>query len=367
MKRILLTATVPGHIETFHIPLAQALSGRGWVVDTASNGLVNDPSIAASYLVDWTRSPLSFGNIRSARQLKEILKNGGYDLVYCHTPVAAAITRLAARSSRAHGTRVAYMGHGFHFFRGAPLSYWLTFFPAEWVLSFLTDDILTINREDFERARRWFHANVHRTSGVGIDLGRFSSKGYAEPNQLRAETGISTESKVIMFVGEISTGKNQELLIRALSKLDVGNTQTDLVLVGDGPARPRLEQLTADVGLTNRVHFLGRRSNVSDLLAEADLVASASVREGLPQNVVEAMAMGKPVLASPIRGHVDLIEHGVNGFLTQSFDPEEWALAIKHILSHPKLAARVGRKASERAQDFEVSKAVAEVVTILDR
>lgn len=367
MKRMLVTATVPGHIETFHLPLTRAMASRGWVVDTASSGPVNDPSITESHVVDWTRSPFSLRNIRAARQLKVILEENEYDLVYCHTPVAAAISRIVARSHRAHGTRVAYMGHGFHFFRGAPLSYWLTYFPVEWMLSFLTDDILTINEEDFERASRRFHSHVHLTKGVGLDLERFHAASDTPPQDFRIAEGIAPNSAIVMFVGELSQRKNQDLLLRAASQAVNTGLQVDVVLVGDGPAKTQLEELALELGLADRVHFLGRRSDIPQLLSQADLVASPAIHEGLPQNVLEAMAMGRPVLASPIRGHVDLIEHGVNGFLTQSFDPEEWALAIKHILSHPKLAARVGRKASERAQDFEVSKAVSEVVTILAR
>lgn len=214
---MLLTDTVPGHIETFHLPLAKVMTDQGWVVDAACNGSVRDPNIKTSYAVDWMRSPFSLGNIRAAHQLKGILKTNEYNLVYCHTPVSAAVTRLVSRSARSRGTRVAYMGHGFHFFHGAPLSYWMTYFPVECALSFLTDDILPINKEDFEVASRWFHANMHKTIGVGIDLGRFNSKASTNPTKLLAEAGIATESKIVMFVGEVSKGKNQELLIRALS------------------------------------------------------------------------------------------------------------------------------------------------------
>ena len=367
LTKLLLTATVPGHLSTFHLPLARELSRRGWTVDTAADGPVDDLAISASHVLPWTRSPFSFGNVRAYRQLKGLLDREHYDVVYAHTPVGGVITRLAARNARKHGTRVAYMAHGFHFYRGAPLRLWALYYPVERLLARLADDLLVINQEDYARANSQFKTNVHATRGVGIDAERFTAvanQGVGEG--VRAELGLVRNRKVVLAVGELNANKNHELLIRSWPELLASGVDAELLIAGEGVLRPMLEALIESLGLSDRVRLLGTRDDVPELLAASDLVVSASQREGLPQNVLEAMTAEKPVLVSPIRGHVDLVTHGTTGFITQGFEVDEWSLALKTLLTRPQLLARVGATAWESARKYALPEAMEPVLEVLD-
>lgn len=367
MTRLLLTATVPNHLSTFHLPLARELSRCGWTVETAADGPVDDPAIATSHVLPWTRSPFSLGNIRAYRELKSLLDREHYDVVYAHTPVGGVITRLAARNARKRGTRVVYMAHGFHFYRGAPLQLWALYYPVERLLARLTDDLLVINQEDYIRANSQFKTNVHATRGVGIDPERFTAVANQGADEgVRAELGLVSNRKVVVAVGELNANKNHELLIRAWPGLLASGVDAELLIAGEGVLRPMLEALIDSLGLSDRVRLLGTRADVPELLTQADLVVSASQREGLPQNTLEAMTAGVPVLVSPIRGHVDLVSHGTTGFITQGFEAEEWSLALKMLLTRPHLLARVGAAAQESARRYQLPEAMEPVLQVLD-
>ena len=143
--------------------------------------------------IDFSRS---LGKVRqqlqSGRQVKELLAEG-FDLVHCHSPICAAITRACARKYRKSGrTKVIYTAHGFHFFDGAPLKNWLIYYPVEKAMSRYTDTLITINSDDYERAKEQLHAvNTVYLHGVGIDLKRWNNEGNcADPEALRGEIGL---------------------------------------------------------------------------------------------------------------------------------------------------------------------------------
>lgn len=359
MSTILVTATVPVHIERFHLPLLRRLSEAGWEVHVASSADLVDESITKSHVLPWTRSPFSFGNIRAYKQLKSLLDGQHFDVVYCHTPVGGAITRLAARDARKRGTKVVYMAHGFHFYTGAPLVNWLVYYPVEKFLSHLTDDLLVINGEDFDRASTKFPTNVVMTRGVGINFHSFEGEvTRAMRTQLRESIGLQVDRPMVLAVGELNKNKNHELLIRAWATGPGDGIDADLVVAGTGGLCEHLEALAADLGVADRVHFLGYRTDIPDLVSVADLLVSSSRREGLPQNVAEAMAAGTPVLVSSIRGHLDLITHGRTGFMTQGFAPEEWALALRTILADPDCLSRVSAAGRVSARKYELQEAL---------
>ena len=149
--------------------------------------------------------------------------------------------------------------------------------------------------------------------------------------------GRSEEMPVLICVGRLSAGKGQDRLIAMLPSL-----AGELVLVGGGDMRDDLERMAVDLGVRDRVRFLGEREDVSALLAEADVFVLASVSEGLPLAVLEAMASGTPVVAFDLPGLRDVIDHGSSGFLIPQGDTEAFGLAVRRLLEDPQLAQQVG-------------------------
>lgn len=176
MKRILFVANVHQHFLDCHVPYIQWLTEQGHEVHVAAGEERTVPFAARQFNLSIRRSPFSFKNIRAFGQLKSIIRENRYDLVHCHTPMGAVLTRLAARSFRRKGLlKVLYTAHGFHFFKGAPLAYWLTFYPVEKWLSRDTDVIITINREDFALVQKNGFRNhqTFRIDSIGVTPGKF--------------------------------------------------------------------------------------------------------------------------------------------------------------------------------------------------
>ena len=139
------------------------------------------------------------------------------------------------------------------------------------------------------------------------------------------------------------------------------------VLAGTGPDRATLETLARALGVENRVLFLGYREDIPDLLANCDLFVLPSLYEGLPLSILEAMAAGKPVIASAIGGNNEVILHGENGLLVPKADPAALAAAIRAVLSDGALAGRLAEGGKSRVQrDFSVEAMVESVSQVYD-
>ena len=155
-KKVLFTATVvKTHINVFHLPYLKWFKEQGYEVHVAAkNDFVNEPCTIPHcdkfYDINFARFPFSNANIEAYKQLKKIITENDYDIIHCHTPVAGVLTRLAARNCK--NTTVIYTAHGFHFFKGAPLLNWLIYYPVERFCARFTDKLITINKEDYERA-----------------------------------------------------------------------------------------------------------------------------------------------------------------------------------------------------------------------
>lgn len=317
--RILYVTTIGSTMDFFN-RLLQELVEQGHTVDIACNDTVKPVSPffyelgCQVHTISCTRSPFHPGSISAVRQLRELVKSKQYDIVHCHTPVAAFCTRLACIGLPC---KVMYTAHGFHFYKGAPLKNWLLFYPAEKLCAHFTDVLITINREDYALAQKKLKAGrIVYVPGVGIDLSAFAPE---KTGISRQELEIPEGNRVILSVGELSHRKNHALLIRAVA----GMQNTTVLIAGTGERKEELQALARE--LSCDVRFLGYRRDVAALCGACDLFALPSFQEGLPVALMEAMACEKAVSCSSIRGSVDLVD-GVGGTL---FDPAEVASCRK--------------------------------------
>lgn len=256
--------------------------------------------------IDCSRSPMSPSNFRAVSEIRRLAEKGHYEIVHCHTPVAALCTRLACKGLQKQGISVIYTAHGFHFFRGAPLKNWLFFFPMEWICSFWTDVLITINTEDYALACKWLHARrTEYVPGVGVDTGKFAGVSIDRIAK-RAEIGVPADAFLILSVGELNPNKNHETVLKAISVLK--DPSVWYLIAGKGELDRHLGRTAASLGLESRFQLLGFRNDVSELYQAADLFVHPSFREGLPVSVMEAVASGMSVLCSDIRGARDLTE-----------------------------------------------------------
>lgn len=310
--KILYVTTIGNTMGFFNCFIGKLIEA-GHIVDIATNendGKTPVQDIFRKYgcnirHISCSRSPLDRGNITAVSELKKIIKNGNYDIVHCHTPIAAVCTRLACKKERKKGTSLFYTAHGFHFYHSAPLKNWILYYPIEWLCSWWTDVLITINQEDYNRAKKRLHAKkTVYIPGVGIDIDQFK-KGTIDIEKKRAELGLQDEDIMLLSVGELSARKNHEIVIRALHELE--NPHVKYFICGEGELEQYLGDLIWKLGMKNKVKLLGYRTDISELCQSADLFIFPSRQEGLPVALMEAIACKTPVICSKIRGNTDLV------------------------------------------------------------
>ena len=331
MKRILICTTILTTVKAFLIPQIRLLQDMGYCVDVAGYKDVNelDEIVDNVYDIPYQRSPFSKQNIEASRQLKEIVRKNNYDLIHFHTPIASAFGRWTVKEFRKNGTKVIYTAHGFHFFKGASMKNWLIYYPVERILAHFTDLLITINHEDYNRAKTVKAQKVVYIPGVGVDTEKFATS-TVDKKEKRQEIGVHEDALVLLSVGELNKNKNHETVIRAVSKLN--NPKICYVICGKGDLEGQLRELVASLGMERQVKLLGFRTDVSEIYQVADMFVFPSFREGLSVSLMEAMAAGLPVVCSDIRGNSDLIEDGKGGYLVKSDDVEGFAEAIGKVI-----------------------------------
>lgn len=317
MKKVLFTATVDSHILQFHIPYLKMFKDNGYEVHVATNGTEEIPYCDVKHVVSFERNPIKANNLKAIKQLKKIINEEKFDIIHCHTPMGSVVTRIAAKKARKNGTKVIYTAHGFHFFKGAPILNWLIFYPIEKYLSRYTDCLITINQEDYDIAKKKFKAKqTELIHGVGVDENKFNFEmSDEEKHELRKSLGLKDDDFVLIQVGELNKNKNQIMSINAMRELVKENSNIHLLLVGQGVLEDFYRNKIEEYGLQNNIHMLGYRDDVPKLMKVSNLGISASQREGLGLNVIEAILSGIPVIAKENRGHKEIIEDNCNGYI----------------------------------------------------
>ena len=335
MKKVLFVATITKHIKTFHVPYLKWFKEQGYEVHVASKGNETIEYCDKHFDIPFERFPLKPQNIKAYKQLKNIIEENKYEIIHCHTPVGGVLTRLAARKARKkYNTKVIYTAHGFHFYDGAPKKNWMIYYPIEKWLSKYTDCLITINEEDYNRAKSKFKKakKIKLVHGVGVDEYKFKQNMTKnEKINLRKELGIEEDDFVIIYPAELSKRKNQGMLIRAISLLS-NKDKIKILLAGKDSYKGKYQKLTKELGLEKQIVFLGFRTDICKLMQISNMAVSTSRQEGLPVNIMEAMFMGLPIIATDCRGNNELIKEN----LVQLDDEKELAKLVNSCIEKYK-------------------------------
>lgn len=333
MKKVLFVATITKHINIFHIPYLKWFKEQGYEVHVASKGNENIEYCDKHFEIPFERFPLKSQNIKAYKQLKNIINENKYEIIHCHTPVGGVLTRLAARKARKkYNTKVIYTAHGFHFYKGGPILNWIIYYPIEKYLAKYTDCIITINKEDYELAKRKFKKckKVEYVYGVGVDQSKFNNDlNLIEKERLKEELKVEDKDYLLLYVAEISKRKNQIMLVDVVKKLKDKNCNVVLILAGKDSMKGECQKYAKNIGVENNIRFLGYRTDINKLMKLVDLAVSSSKQEGLPVNIMEALSSGLRVIATECRGNNELINNK-NGKLVEIDNVEGMANAIEY-------------------------------------
>lgn len=371
MPKLLLVANVSKeHIRKFHIPFITLLKEHGWCVDVACRLDEPVPECDNAYDLPCDRNPFSGGITKSVKILKDVLKKNTYDVVLCNTIVGSIIGRMAAATFRKNGLKVFYLNHGLHFFPGAPASRWIMGWTMEKMLASKTDVMITINATDCATARKYLKIPVvEKIHGMGVKLNRFKETVLtpAERADLRMSMGIAPTDFAMAYVAEINDNKNQMMLLEMFERVRRAVPNAKLLLIGPEHDNGALRKFIESRQLQNGILLLGWRNDVPALLRLSDVYVASSKSEGMGLNLIEAMACDLPVVASRNRGHAEIINHGVNGFLVEVNDSEEMAAQVLRLHDSPELKEAVTTQAQADIEKYETEAAMNALFEVVAR
>lgn len=348
---ILMVTTVAATISRFLTPYARHLRQSGWRVEALANGVSGDPAVVAAFddvhEIRWSRSSLDVRGILGSIGRVSAVVDRGFEIVHVHTPIASFITRLAVRRMPARSRpMVAYTAHGFHFHAsGDPVTN-AAFRTAERIGGRWTDRLIVMNDDD-ERAAIDDgivpHRRLVRMPGIGVDTAWFSRSAIppSELDAARSELGGGEAGALFAFVGELSKRKRPGDVVAALARMQ--DPHARLILVGEGPERPRLVAQIERLGLRDRVSLVGSVEDVRPAMTIATAVVLASSREGLPRAIMEALSLETPVISTAIRGSSDLVGPDV-GILVDVGDIPALAQAMDRLAEDRDLARTMGSR-----------------------
>lgn len=339
MKEVLIVVNLAGFLNFLWNDI-DTLQSMGYKVSVAMNGKLVDGSNAVEipmldekkikhYQIDFnTKSPLARENIKAYKQLCVILKQNGFDLIHCHTPIAGTVTRIAANKYRKKGTKVIYTTHGFTFTDRTSKKSWIVYYNIEKAMSWFCDAIVTINHEDYKNAKTMHCKNVFIIPSVGLSNDRFKTVEI-DREAYRQSIGVEKGKTMILTVGELSARKNQQIIIKAIGKLK-NKDKFVLVICGHAIVSSTLEsdlkKLAKELGVN--ISMLGHRLDIPEINTCADIAVIASLREGFGMAGVEAMAVGVPVIGSDVQGIREYIVPGKTGYFCDPTNELTIATAI---------------------------------------
>lgn len=367
MKKVLFVASVTSHINSFHIPYLKWFKEQGYEVHVASNGNEKIEYCDKHFDIPFERFPIKVNNLRAYKQLKNVIDENKYTIIHCHTPVGGVLTRLAAINSRKkNNTKVMYTAHGFHFYKGAPILNWIIYYPIEKICAKWTDCLITITNEDYEFAKK--HLKVPKIShinGIGMNVARLEKKlSQEEKNGIRRNLEINQNDMVFSYIAELNENKNQMLLIHVMEELKKEKANIKLLLIGDGPLKDKYNDYIKSNEIDDVVKILGRRQDINDLLSITDIYLASSKREGLPVNIKEAMYKGLPIIATNNRGHRELVNNGINGYIDKDIKTKSFKKLLLLLIENQEIRQKVKKYDEEVIKKYEINSVINEMKEI---
>jgi glycosyltransferase involved in cell wall biosynthesis len=341
----------------------RAIRDKGWQVSVACT---DGPMLRRfegegirTYPVSISRAIAPIRNLRAVLTLYRLLRKHEFDIVHVHTPVASLVGRLAARLAGV--PLILYTAHGFYFHEH--MNPWARsmHIHLERLFGGWTDFLFTQSEEDAATAvaERIMPAAKVEAIGNGVVIAEFANVPRSAVEDWRKRLDMPRDSIVVGTVGRLVEEKGYHEFFQAASLVAASQPSTLFLVVGDtaegdrDPFSSRMaDMVSSDPNLRDRVRFAGFTHDVPPLLQVMDIFVLASYREGMPRSIIEAMAAGKPVVATDIRGCREEVIDGITGFLVPVRDAPALAKALEALIKDPSLRKRQGVAGRFRAEQL---------------
>ena len=306
------------------------------------------------------REVSTWNDLLTLLKLYFYIKKERFDIVHTHVSKAGILGRWAAKLAGV--PIIVHTTHG-NIFHGYFNSFFTKFFILlQKLTALITDKMITLTELE---QKQWLEQGIGKSIlytaiGDGIDLKRFNPENVSSPtteavfrqmsrSEVRKNLGLSVNDFVIGTVARIVPIKGHEYLIRSASDVIKEIPRAKFLIVGDGPLRKEMEKLAVLLGLAGQVIFLGVRKDVPELLSIMDLFVLPSLNEGMGMSLVEAMAMGLPVIATRVGGVPEVVTGGKTGILVPARDATAIAKAIVRLARDAKLARELAQAGYKKA------------------
>jgi len=352
----LLPALELGGVERHVSDLSRAQARLGLKVAVASTG-----GRLAEQLPEWgvehiplpiaSKNPLRF--LLSQPQIARLLRSGRFQIVHAHSRVPAWHAFLAARPTSP-----------FHLVTTCHSPYRPGLLSSVMARG---ERVICVSGAVRRHVLRHFHPPEERVRLIynGIDLERFHPPSAGQREEARRKLGLSPDHLALGNAGRISHAKGWDILLRALAPLMRENPRLRLVIIGDGQALSSLELTSERLGIRQSCHFAGLIQRVWEVLGALDIFVSASRWEGFGYALVEAMAVGLPVVASRVGSVPEYVVDGENGLLYQPGSEEELCEKVRILAESETLRSELGRRAREVVEErFDLRRSAARVVEV---
>jgi glycosyltransferase involved in cell wall biosynthesis len=357
---MVMEATIGGTKRHLH-ELSVGLHARGWHVEVAcprvraeahgDTSFWDDLSVAGIPLrpLPMERKVASRVNVEAIGTLARMIREASprIDVVHAHSAIGGAVARLAVLVAGLWGRRpaVVYTPHGFAFLDGSPARR-RGFLAVERILGLTTDRVIGVSPTEAEVA--WLRRVVPRERAVAIPNGidPTTMPTSADGVRARAEEGWDT-SPVVMTVARMTPQKDPSTWLRVAARIAASRSDVRFVWVWGGETAQEVRDEAHRLGIADRVDFVGYRPDARRLVAGANVFLLTSRFEGLPYSLIEALAVGVPVVATDVTGTRDVVRHGVTGLLSPAGDVEGLASHVLSMLRDPKRAAALATAGRE--------------------
>ena len=363
MIKLLFTASRASHIMQFHQPYIDYYLQHGVQVYTAAQGQVEIPNVVHKNIVFEKQNLIK--NFKSILELRKFIKSESIDVVISNATLAGIMTRAAVFTLFRKPT-VIHSCHGYLFSRSSSALKKFILICIEKIFSPVTSLVLTMNKEDFAYAQKYrFAKKIINIPGIGY-VPKFENLKKTEQisKQMELCRNFITGENVytIVYAAELSVRKNQTQLVDLLYPLLCKHQNWRLILAGDGILKEELTDKIKALNIENKVLLPGFISNIYELLSVADVIVSTSKSEGLPFNIMDAMTLGVPVLASDVKGHSDLITSGKNGFLFNLNEPSDFANKLETLETDSTLRHSFVENAKTSMKNFLIETVLEQVL-----